>query len=1027
MNHTNKRTARGLRAAAVLAMCATMFSTSIAQQTPLVGYEDIDLFSNPPAATDLPNVLLMLDTSANWSANTSATVCSTYDDGTPGPVETSSKAGIEKCALVNALLSLPVNTDGSAMFRVGLMYFNAPNADGGYPRLRFLELTTANKTILIDAIKGTLASSQADQASNADISRGLWEAGLWYRAQAPWNGRAQTNASRIRYDSLAFDGSGNYISPSAANCARNYVIVMANGVGQSTESDVGPKITAAGGDASVIRYASGYMNNSAENNLADETSRYLNKNLDASSQTGSQNVTTFSIAVTSASPSTAETRGYHYVEQVAVQGGGQYFSAQTVSELTDAIKKVFNAIQAGNSVFASPSLPASVNSQGTYLNQVFMGMFRPDEQGRPRWVGNLKQYKFAYNSSSQQVTLVDAVGSAVVNPITGFVMPNAQSIWTSNTPYNDFWKNKTWANEPNVGGASDWPDGQLVEKGGVAQKLRSAYVSSRSARTIYTCTTCSNSLTAFDTTLSPSVFGLSATTDRDTLVNWVRGDDNKGDEFGPGTVTPTAGGSAVTATVRPTIHGDVVHSSPAVINYGGSTGSVAFYGANDGLFRAVNANVSGTSAGMEMWAFIPQEMLPRLSRLRNNDPIIKFASTNTTAFPTAARREWGVDGPVTFYQKLSSPTRAIVYFGLRRGGNALYAIDVTSPSSPSLLWRFTDADLGQTWSEPRVTRLAGYTNPVIIMGGGYDAAAEDLGAAQTMGNKVYIIDAITGDLVQKFGGIDRSVPGGVALYDSDGDGRTDRLYAGDLGGNLYRIDLGGSVPNAWGPTKKIAALGDAAGAKIFYAPEVTQAGPYVAIQFGTGDREKPLQSSGTNNRFFTVYDKGQNTAIDLSNLTSMTVAGLSAVPADSYGCYLTLPNAGEKVVSGVTYGTGYSFFGTNGPPPSSATSCTGSMGVARSYAVSAFCGPALINTLVGGGFPPTPKIATVLIPPSSNSSADCATNPAACSRVPVCIGCPPPDCNGNASVVKSGIDSTNVYACAPNQRQRRGVSIKNPR
>jgi type IV pilus assembly protein PilY1 len=654
-------------------------------------------------------------------------------------------------------------------------------------------------------------------------------------------------------------------------------------------------------------------------------------------------------------------------------------------------------------------------------------MFRPDELSRPRWVGNLKQYKFSYNSSSQQVTLVDAAGSGVVNPTTGFIVPDAKSIWTSSSPYSDFWKNKTWANEPNIGGASDYPDGQLVEKGGVAQKLRSAYISSQASRTIYTCTSCSNSLTAFDTNLGPSVFGLTTTTDRDSLVNWVRGRDNLGDEFGPGTVTPTAGGAAVTANVRPTIHGDVVHSSPAIINYGGSTGSVAFYGANDGLFRAVNANVSGTSAGMELWAFVPEEMLPRLSRLRNNDPIIKFASTNTTAFPTATRREWGVDGPVTFYQKLSSPTRAIVYFGLRRGGRGLYAMDVGNPSSPSLLWKFTDTDLGQTWSEPRVTRVANYTNPVIVMGGGYDADAEDLGAAQSMGNKVYIIDALTGALVQKFGNIDRSVPGGVALYDSDGDGRTDRLYFGDLGGNVYRIDLAGGNAAAWGPTKKIAALGDAAGAKIFYAPALTQAGSNVAIQFGTGDREKPLQSTGTMNRFFTVYDKGQTSAIGLSDLTSMTTAGLSSVPADSYGCYMTLPNAGEKVVSGVAYASGFSFFGTNGPAPANAATCTGSMGVARSYAVSAFCGPSLISTLVGGGFPPTPVIATVLIAPSDNPNVDCTANPAACSRVPVGIGAAPPDCAGNASVLKSSFGASNIYACAPNQRQRRGWNFKNPR
>ena len=48
-----------------------------------------------------------------------------------------------------------------------------------------------------------------------------------------------------------------------------------------------------------------------------------------------------------------------------------------------------------NSVFASVSLPVSVNTQGTYLNQVYIGMFRPDEDAFPRWTGNLKQYKLA--------------------------------------------------------------------------------------------------------------------------------------------------------------------------------------------------------------------------------------------------------------------------------------------------------------------------------------------------------------------------------------------------------------------------------------------------------------------------------------------------------------------------------------------------------------------------------------------------------------------------------------------------------
>ena len=56
---------------------------------------------------------------------------------------------------------------------------------------------------------------------------------------------------------------------------------------------------------------------------------------------------------------------------------------------SEVMLAVFNEIQAVNSVFAAASLPVSVNARGTYLNQVYMGMFRPDADGHPRWRGNL--------------------------------------------------------------------------------------------------------------------------------------------------------------------------------------------------------------------------------------------------------------------------------------------------------------------------------------------------------------------------------------------------------------------------------------------------------------------------------------------------------------------------------------------------------------------------------------------------------------------------------------------------------------
>jgi type IV pilus assembly protein PilY1 len=220
---------------------------------------------------------------------------------------------------------------------------------------------------------------------------------------------------------------------------------------------------------------------------------------------------------------------------------------------------------------------------------------------------------------------------------------------------------------------------------------------------------------------------------------------------------------------------------------------------------------------------------------------------------------------------------------------------------------------------------------------------------------------------------------------------------------------------------------------MFYAPAVTpttlRGAKVYAVQVGTGDREKPLKASGTENRYFTVLDKGQTAAVGISDLVSMTTNGLSSIPNDKYGCYLNMPNAGEKVVNAVTYTSGYAFFGTNSPAPASANSCAGPLGTARTYAVPALCGPTKVSVLEGGGLPPTAVTGTVLIAPDpvNGVQVDCEASPAACRRVPVGIGIMPPDCQGNVSTVTSSIGASNIYACAPPQRLRRDWSIPGPR
>ena len=128
--------------------------------------EDIDIYTvGNTSSADIPNVLLMVDNSANWSSNLGSrcyynvwnATTNTWEAGTEGPkgtnpgMEQGTKMGLVKCALYNAILALEVKTGvpdaESANFNVGLMLLNeSPSANNGaYPRAAMLPLTARSK------------------------------------------------------------------------------------------------------------------------------------------------------------------------------------------------------------------------------------------------------------------------------------------------------------------------------------------------------------------------------------------------------------------------------------------------------------------------------------------------------------------------------------------------------------------------------------------------------------------------------------------------------------------------------------------------------------------------------------------------------------------------------------------------------------------------------------------------------------------------------------------------------------------
>jgi len=430
--------------------------------------------------------------------------------------------------------------------------------------------------------------------------------------------------------------------------------------------------------------------------------------------------------------------------------------------------------------------------------------------------------------------------------------------------------------------------GQTVSIGGTPGADEALYIGSFSVTKIddthfsYSITTspaCSDNTTG----MTAATYGV----DRDTLIKWVRGKDSIGDEPSPGHGI----------TIRPSIHGDVLHSRPAVIDYP-STGVVVFYGSNDGTFRAINGNKTGNIGtvppGGELWSFIPTEFYSKLQRLYFNSPIIQLPSTPTGIVPTPQPKDYFFDGSIGVYQNVTAG-KSYIFLSARRGGRVIYGIDVSSPTDPKLLWKHTNADtgfseLGQTWSQPKVALVKGHVDgngdpaPVLIFGAGYDPA-EDAepqpdAATRTMGRGIFILDAESGDLLWQAGpggssssctgttcqlqNMTYAIPSDVTLVDRDFDTFIDRLYVPDLGGNVWRVDLepgplsSDNTPDKWQVTQ-FAALGGSGTTKrkIFFPPDIVPTKNFDAIAVGTGDREHPTLSNASIdivNRFYMLKD-----------------------------------------------------------------------------------------------------------------------------------------------------------------------------
>ena len=948
--------------------------------------EDIDLFvGTPPSAADVPNVLIVLDNTANWT--------SAFTN--------------EMAALASVVNGLPADK-----FRLGLMLFSETGGgnsgnDGAYVRAAIRTMNSANKTKYQNLVNSLNVT--ADKSNGGKIAKSMEEAYLYFSAGVPHAGNNKDktdytgNASGLPASNAVYALANNallskagspYANPIVGSCVKNYVIYISNGAAQDNNSDTTQATTAlttAGGNTTAIPISP----SGSQSNAADEWSRFMKKS--------PLSITTYTVDINKVT--TGQGPGWSaLLKSIAGVSSGKYFDVTSSgTQIADALNGIFSEIQSVDSVFSSVSLPVSVNSQGLFLNQVYIGMFRPDSDSFPRWQGNLKQYKIGFSGGVLQ--LLDADNVSAINAQKGFITECARSFWTG-TVLDSYWSfspkgNCLLANSD----VSNYPDGNIVEKGAQAFKLRSITPASRIVKTC-SPTSCSTLTNFNNTNVTQAMLGAANTTERDNLINWQIGQDLKDENI-----------NAVTTTeMRPSAHGDVVHSRPVAINYGtdAAPSVVVFYGGNDGMLRAINgnrtANIGSTTAGSELWSFVAPEFYPKIKRIYDNTNIISFPGQTIPSPPPAvlpSPKDYGVDGTIAAYKDAS---RAWIFASMRRGGRAVYAMDVTTPASPALKWKVGCPNqsndtgcssgisgIGQTWSAPQIAKAAGYgsgTSPLLIMGGGYDtchdADPNSSCNASSKGNKVYVLDANTGTLLKTLT-TDASVVGDITVIKDSVTGFIKYAYAADLAGNVYRISgdspnnaIGTNVPNSWSITK-IAALGGngANNRKFMFSPSVVDDNGTYVLLLGSGDREKPLSTftaaAAVQNRFYMIQDK-PTVAIWLSteNATcgSDVLCHNSLVPITSSatptagelgakkGWYLDLASS-EQVVTSAIVVLNTLTFSTHRPTPPLAGQCS-SLGTATVYNLNfrnaaPRVGTVRGETIIGGGLPASPVAGRVIL------------------------------------------------------------------